>query len=244
VVYGAPLTNLVATFTLSPEAVARVGTVVQQSGVTANNFTNPVTYRVTAQDGTRQDWVVTVRVAPNDETDFLLYDFAEASGDAFINDTTHTIDIGVVYGTDPSDLVAIFTLSAGATARVNGALQQSGITANDFSSDVIYTVTAADLTTTQNWTVSVKVDQNDQTEFITYGFPEQFSVNIYPTTNFISVEVNVGTDLSSLVANFTLSEGARAEVNGVEQESGVTANDFTDTVTYTVSAGLRFDDPF
>ena len=236
VLYGTSLTNLVASFTVSAGAVARVGNVVQQSGVTANNFTNPLTYRVTAQDGTRQDWVVTVKEAANDEADFLVFDFSEASGDAMIDLTAHTVDIGVVYGTDPTDLVATFTLSAGATARISGVLQQSGITSNDFTNDVIYTVTAGDLVTTQNWTVSVEVDKNDQTEIVSYSFPEQTKLEINSGTNIITAEVAPGTDLTDLVAYFTLSPGAVAEVNGVEQVSGVTANDFTDTLTYTITA--------
>ncbi|WP_347157367.1 malectin domain-containing carbohydrate-binding protein [Pontibacter chitinilyticus] len=55
------LTNLKATFSLSTGAVATVGDVVQVSGETANDFTNALTYTVTAQDGTTtQEWVVSV----------------------------------------------------------------------------------------------------------------------------------------------------------------------------------------
>lgn len=39
-----------------------VGTKTQKSGVTPNNFTNPVTYTVYAQDGTSQDYTVTVTI--------------------------------------------------------------------------------------------------------------------------------------------------------------------------------------
>ena len=52
-----------ATFTTTGASVA-VGGAVQTSGVTANDFGSPVTYTVTAADGTTQDYVVTV-----DETD-------------------------------------------------------------------------------------------------------------------------------------------------------------------------------
>ena len=58
------VTALVATFTLSSGAEAYLGAVAQVSGATANNFTNPVTYRIEAEDGTSYYWFVTVTVAP------------------------------------------------------------------------------------------------------------------------------------------------------------------------------------
>jgi hypothetical protein len=55
------LTAIVAEFTLSKDATAKVGSATQESGVTANNFTSPVTYKVTSGDGaTLNDWTVTV----------------------------------------------------------------------------------------------------------------------------------------------------------------------------------------
>lgn len=53
---------LKAAFTVSPLATVTVNGVVQESGVTVNNFTNPLTYTVTAQDGSSQTYRVTVTV--------------------------------------------------------------------------------------------------------------------------------------------------------------------------------------
>jgi hypothetical protein len=52
----------------------------------------------------------------------------------------------------------------------------------------------------------------------------------------ISLSAPAGTDVTSLVATFTLSNGASANIGGLAQVSAVTANDFTNTVTYTVRA--------
>jgi hypothetical protein len=60
--FGTDVTALVATFTTTG-AVAVVGATPQGSGTTANDFTSPVTYRVTAADASTQDYVVTVTVA-------------------------------------------------------------------------------------------------------------------------------------------------------------------------------------
>ena len=61
--YGTDLTALVATFELSASAAAKIGSNAQVSGTTANNFTNPITYTVKAENGSARDWVVTVTVA-------------------------------------------------------------------------------------------------------------------------------------------------------------------------------------
>ena len=65
VAYGTDVRSLAATFTTSADITSiKVGGVDQVSGVTANDFSSPVTYVVTAQDETTKDWVVTVTVAP------------------------------------------------------------------------------------------------------------------------------------------------------------------------------------
>jgi len=54
------LKTLIATFTHSAEATVKVGAKTQVSGATTNDFTRPVTYTVTAQDGTTKSYTVTV----------------------------------------------------------------------------------------------------------------------------------------------------------------------------------------
>ncbi|MFO7789814.1 MAG: T9SS type A sorting domain-containing protein [Bacteroidales bacterium] len=92
---------------------------------------------------------------PYTETDFLTYSIPEEIGPADIDDVAHTIDVDVPFGTDVTSLVATFTLSEGATAEVSGVSQTSGMSANDFTDPVVYTVTAEDGSTSQDWTVTV-----------------------------------------------------------------------------------------
>ncbi|MGM0624498.1 MAG: choice-of-anchor J domain-containing protein [Bacteroidota bacterium] len=172
------------------------------------------------------------------ETDILTYSFPEETGAATIDDVNHTIDVEVGNGTDLTALVADFTLSTGATATVAGTTQESGVTANDFTSPVTYTVTAEDGTTTQDWVVTVtEATANTETDILTYSFPEETgAATIDDVNHTVDIEVAWDADITDLVADFTLSFGAFAEVGGVEQESGVTSNDFTSPVTYTITA--------
>ena len=71
-----------------------------------------------------------------------------------INEAAHTIALTVPRATDLHALVATFT-TTGAAVAVGGTPQVSGTTANDFSSPVTYTVTAADAST-QDYVVTVR----------------------------------------------------------------------------------------
>ena len=54
------------------------------------------------------------------------------------------------------------------------------------------------------------------------------------TTYDIEIAMPATVDLTALVARFTVNEGNTVTVDGVAQTSGVTKNDFTDPVDYTV----------
>ena len=60
--YGTDVTALVASFATTGASVTVDGT-EQTSGTTANDFSNPLTYRVTAADNTWQDYTVTAAIA-------------------------------------------------------------------------------------------------------------------------------------------------------------------------------------
>jgi len=68
---GTNVTGLVGVFT-STGAQVKVGSTVQVSGTTANDFTNSVTYTVVAEDTSTQDYVVTVLNLPAEYTQKVL----------------------------------------------------------------------------------------------------------------------------------------------------------------------------
>ena len=234
----ADLDTLIATFTLSPHATAKVDTVEQVSGVTENDFTNPVIYTVMAQDSTTKDWKVIVSILPAPNTDAEILTFTLNGVEGFVNSANKTVTISLPYGTNVTNLVATFTLSEGATAKVDTVEQESGVTANNFSSPVVYKVTAEDGTTTKDWTVIVTLPApNTAAEITAFSFAEQYSPAEFDNVNNkINIVVNEGTSLTNLVATFTLSEGATAKVGATTQVSGVTANDFSNYVVYKVTA--------
>ena len=223
--YGTAVTDLVAKFTSSGASV-KVGSTTQISTQTANNFTNPVTYTVTAADGSSQNYTVTVTLALNPAKAITSYSINNVEGVI----GTNTINVELPYGTDVTDLVAKFTTS-GASVKVGATTQVSMQTVNNFTNPVTYTVTAAD-GSTQNYTVTVTLALNPAKAITSYSIN---NVEGVIGTNTINVELPYGTDVKDLVAKFTTS-GASVKVGAITQVSTQTANNFTNPVTYTVTA--------
>ena len=103
---GANITNLIAVFEITGGSVSVDG-IEQENGITANDFTLPVIYTVTAADGSNREYIINVSGASivtglkvNTPT------FSKDSGD-FVNSETITIsttteDATIVYTTDGS----------------------------------------------------------------------------------------------------------------------------------------------
>ncbi|MGE0090819.1 MAG: T9SS type A sorting domain-containing protein, partial [Bacteroidales bacterium] len=166
---------------------------------------------------------------PKTGTDILEYSFALQTEPATIDDVNHTVDIEVALGTSLTNLVATFTLSDGATAKIGAVVQESGITANDFSSEVIYTVTAEDASA-QDWAVNVTVattqsSAKDITSFTVEGIVGDATIG----DGTVSATVEFGTDITSLKPVFDISDLA-----SIADTSA--ARDFTNPQTYVVTA--------
>jgi len=78
---------------------------------------------------------------------------------------------------------------------------------------------------------------NSENSFISYSFSQQIkSANIDNINHTINIEVDAKTDIAKLIATFELSKNATANLNGVEQISGQSINDFSNTVIYQIIA--------
>ncbi|MDA8100562.1 MAG: hypothetical protein M0042_13175 [Nitrospiraceae bacterium] len=227
--FGTDLTALTASFTTTG-AIVKVGSTVQASGSTKNNFTDAVVYTVAAADGSATQYTVVVTVASTKLKTLTSYSLLGIP--ASIDEQFKTITVTLPYGTDISNLAADFT-TTGALVKVGSTVQISSSTANDFSKPIVYTVIATDGSSTQ-YTVVVSVALNPAkslTSFSIQGIPG----SIYESAKIITVPVPYGTDVTAMVASFTTT-GKTVNVGVVEQISGTTQNDFTSPVVYTITA--------
>ena len=135
------LTGLVASFDFTGSLVS-VNGVTQQSGVTQNNFTNQVTYRVSNSQGTSRDYqiVLTNAVAPT-ITSFVFASGknSELNQDVSLELDGNTFKGRVTQNINISELVPSFSYT-GSSISVDGSPQESGVTPNNFDNIVTYKV--------------------------------------------------------------------------------------------------------
>lgn len=151
------VTNLKASFTMdNPRTIVQVGSIVQESGITAHDFTLPITYKVKAEDKSTRSYNVRV------EKKVALKSFGFFKED---NPSLTTDYKGIIRGLDIevnlpetvnlTTLVARFETNTGAVLKVNTVVQESKKTINDFTNPVVYSFSDASLPTPLNYTVSI-----------------------------------------------------------------------------------------
>ncbi len=229
--YGTNVTALVATFTTTGVSV-KIGSSVQGSGSTPNDFTNLIAYTVTAADNSTATYIVTVTIAPSSAKAITTFSFGSPAATGTIDENAKTILVTVPYGTNVTALVATF-ITTGASVKVGTTVQVSGSTSNDFTSPVAYTVTAAD-NSTGTYIVTVTVAPSSAKSITAFSLLG-ISGTINESAKTISVTVPYGTNVTALVATFTMT-GVSVKVDTTVQVSGSTPNDFTSPIAYTVTA--------
>ena len=260
VAWNTDLYALKAYFTSSPYSCVYIvesdnSLTTQTTQVTVNDHSNSKTYLVKAEDGTEERYYLKVtKAAPltgKDMIGFKLTGLSHCVSSMGTYDvagvyTGTNIAVSVKYGTVLNNLAYSFTVSTGASSSIT-------LTGNaNFTNPVSVTVTAQD-GSTQVYTITVTPRvQNSEKKILTYLFSALDNAGngvlsdavgtINEATKMIHVWVpweTRGANLTNLKARFTLSNGAimtRSEDNQVLQASGVSANDYTTPIAYTVFA--------
>ncbi|MBP7735167.1 MAG: hypothetical protein KA369_04265 [Spirochaetes bacterium] len=232
------LTSLAPTFSTSGISVM-AGGAEQKSGATVHDFSNPVPYTVTAEDGSQKQYIVTARALPSSRKEIRSFSFLKANNDVLSADVNGAkdnlkISVELPYGSSRENLKATFETSGeGETVAIGETAQISGETVNTFTSPLTYRVTAEDKTTA-DYEVTVSVAKNDA-KSITSFILDGETCAIDQDTGAINVDFPATKKLTGLVSSFVYT-GSAIRVNDTDQVSGTTANDFSNPVTYTVIA--------
>ena len=135
---------------LAPElSVSEGASLSPQSGV-ALDFTTPQVYTVISEDGTTtQNWTVTITYPSESATAISSFALPGQLAKSVIDTGAHTIEVIMPVEVDLTSIAPSITTSYGATVSPDSGM------VNDFSNPTIYTVTAYDGITRQDWAVSV-----------------------------------------------------------------------------------------
>ncbi|HSV97397.1 MAG TPA: LamG-like jellyroll fold domain-containing protein [Spirochaetota bacterium] len=233
---GTGQSSLVALFSAAGKSVT-VNGVVQTSGKSANDFTRPVTYTVVAYDGSMRDYAVTVRILPAPWKEITSFAFLADGNPGLGIDVPGVIDnsdISVVlpHGSDPTALVASYA-TTGKSVTVKGEIQESGVSPNDYSAPLAFLVAAED-GSTREYLVAATIAKSDAKSITRYQLDGEPGL-IDESARSIRVDLPAGKNLSKLTASF-VTTGVLVTVDGREQKSGLTQNNFSGPVHYDVTA--------
>ena len=200
-------------------AIIHTGTDVNPPSGAPQDFTFPVTYIVTAEDNSTTDYTVNVTVASGSAKEITSFNIISPSATGVISGTN--IDITVPFGTPVIALVPAITHTGASISPASGVPQ-------DFSSTVVYTVTAAD-TSTQDYYVNVTVAPNTAKEITVFDIISPVTANGIISGLNINIDVPFGTDVTAMQTNILHTGISVTPPSGAIQ-------DFTFPLVYTVTA--------
>ena len=135
------LNSLIATFNFTGSSIT-VNGANQESGVTQNNFTDPIVYRVSNSQGTTRDYriVITKAVAPTiNDFAFTSENNPELNQNVNLQLDGNTFKGRVPQNINISEFIPNFSYT-GSSISIDGSPQESGVTPNNFNNVVIYKV--------------------------------------------------------------------------------------------------------
>jgi hypothetical protein len=195
----------------------------------ATNFSSPVDYTVTAEDGTTKTYIVTVRhEAPEDDPEILGFYFTNPLAAGVVNNNTNTITVTVPSNTNTQALMSVVYFKGISLKPASGL-------AHNFGSPVIYTVTGI-TGETRSYTVTVNRAPSSAKDITRFTFPGVAdaetiigavpdSTGTYP----IAVWIPAGMALDNLAPVITHTGAGISPAGGVPQSFNAPQN-------YTVTA--------
>ena len=248
--------ELVADF-VSPGTVTKNGSEII-SGVTSENFEYSTQYLCTSKNGLycrlydisiKFMQIVTIEPVIN-SFEFPSYLNKDLSKDciAQIDELTKTIRCEVLYHSSkpPYDLIPSFVSSG--TVTCDGMTQTSGFSGQNFRYTNYYTVTTGDIElSTSRYRIEVVFlkDDSSSCDILDFGFKIEnngsLSSDVQATVTertqkiFAFMPYGAGSQSGTLLTPTFTSNGT-VSVNGQNQTSGISSQDFSSPITYTVTS--------
>lgn len=149
------------------------------------------------------------------------------------------IEIAMPEGINSSSLVASFTFT-GSKITVGNSIQQSAVTANDFSKTLKYTVVATD-GTSSTYNVVIKNLEDEALKFSTFSLLKTYNTALTEDIHFKIVNDTLMGTYTGYIKTFkpsfsTLSKNV--SIATVTQTSNISAVDLSKTVTYKLTSNI------
>lgn len=189
---------------------------VQEAGISQLDYTHPVTFTIKAEDKTVSNFTVKV----NKSIALKSFGFYKADNPELLQaDYVATMRglnmaIAVPESLDLSHLVARFETTSGAILKAKDEVQESGKSAQDFSSEMTYTLEAPGLNTPLTYSVKIsflgpKWSRISNEDVITPGITgASIATNPVNGEPYITFRIDADKDADRKVAVMKYSDGA------------------------------------
>ena len=157
--------------------------------------------------------------------------------------TTKTYTVLLKDGIDVTTAVPVFSAGMNSIAKINGTVQVSGVTPNNLSNPVSFTVEGVGFNAglTETYTLKVLTGLSNESKLLSYNFKTASNPGLSQDINTVIVGTNAtatapyGIDVRNLKADFSVSPGAELVIDNVSQLSSKTTNgDYSNSVLVTV----------
>lgn len=213
-----PLTNVSS---ITPIIDISLKSTINPASGLIQNFTNPVVYTVTAEDGTTQTYTVTILVQKNIAKDILSLKIIDYSPvlDGKIDATTKKISVSVPNKQRIKSLTPEIVVSERAKISPTGA--------QDFTNPVTYTVMAED-GSTQTYSVTILSAEKTIKSFVLSVNPKIDGILNENTKEINATVINALGD--TFTPTFDIADGAKSN------PASKTPQNFKNPVKYTITA--------
>lgn len=220
------LTSLTAVFTISAKAKAYVGSTIQTSGYTKNDYSNPLTFTVEAEDGTKTNYSVVIYT----EAKLKTYKIIELPSAEFIFEDLN-ISATVPFGTALDNLTAQFTVTDNDQLYIASTLQTSGQTKNNFEQPLVYSL-KRNSTVEKQYTVNISVEEN-KPPVADAGSDKVVIVAATSATGKVNLDGSNSTDPEGSILTYEWKSGASviATTEVAEVDFVIGVHNITLTVT-------------
>ncbi|NDP26538.1 MAG: hypothetical protein GZ087_03790 [Flavobacterium sp.] len=150
------LNYLTSLFTVSPKAKVFVGSTIQTSGYSKNDYSKPLVVDVIAEDGSKATYVIVISFGAKIRT----FSIVELPNIAFTISKDFAITATVPSGTNLSNLTAKFELTDDTSIYVGPTVQLSEQTKNNFNQPLIYDLKLNGVNN-KKYTVTITVAANN-----------------------------------------------------------------------------------
>lgn len=217
----------------------------QTSGVTINDFAQPVVYTIKSLQGVEKNYTVKFTTFPSsDEKKITQFELGSGGNGeiGLVDETTKIINLTVNYASNPTSVKLIISSSYGSTIYLNSTNYSSRKFYNLSAEGINKIKVVAQNNTEVEYALKVILD-NPVSKFTFIGLVPAPSGVIDIASKTITVDVLKGTDITKLAAEWTGTIG-KVTVENIVQTNGITLNDFSIPVTYTFYKGTSTGDKY